>query len=791
MADILLQINDMVSFFQGSAPDNVSLSKDILHVLGLYSLAIGVVIALLLYVFSFCISQVKIAKWPLKGCFIAAWIMAFVVYDVGMCTDKNWSLLANAPMAVIHAFGTFLFSSDVSEIHESFYKDGFFMMCFSISHAFSALVSTLFVIRIFGFNVIQRIRLYFQRFCGRKNDTYVFWGYNSASFKLIRSINEHYKYSADNKKYRIIVVNPESDSDDSSNTIGFNKIFEILALNDSELQQIQESGCLIATSSHAKLDTLAQAIGDRHTAESEILRKDLHLRSLAKLLTPACTSDCIHFLFLDDDENRNLHDVSILLNDSCLRRFANASVAGEAADGGVKERRVVFYCHARFNGVHRVIEDQHHAKNLEVRVIDSSHLNVEMLKTNKSVLPVNFVNVESDGSVSSRFEAMVIGFSEVGQDAVRFLYEYGAFVKFGCDSDHAVRSEFHLDVFDNKMKDLAGGFMATSPAIASSLDFDELKKNNKALIELHDDDCRSTNFYFKLKDKITTLNYVVIATDDDELNMTMGVRIFRAATRYRKDLNNFCILVRIHSDDDGHFSKIALYYNRLWAAQSYSDEKGEKLNDVIKKTFDAILPLYIFGQDEDVYTYDNIFGNSIIKAAVKFKERYRASKKKENTEPSDAGMRSWYEEVEKYLHTNDDYHSAYACLMRLRRTQRQNISNSQHCVTKELIYDKALKLMGRQGFDWSSLRRCAGLTEYASELGQVDEEIQKLLTVMAQTEHIRWNASHEILGYVYDENGKNEVKMLHDCLADWQYLSRKTRSYDSNVVDLTLGIPDA
>ncbi|MDE6023152.1 MAG: hypothetical protein K2G13_06580, partial [Muribaculaceae bacterium] len=112
-----------------------------------------------------------------------------------------------------------------------------------------------------------------------------------------------------------------------------------------------------------------------------------------------------------------------------------------------------------------------------------------------------------------------------------------------------------------------------------------------------------------------------------------------------------------------------------------------------------------------------------------------------------------------------------------------------HRVTKKILMDKALKKNGVNSVPWSSLYRLSTTVEYKSVSGEpVDPVILKVLNVMAQTEHLRWNASHEILGYVYDKDGKDEIRLCHNCLTDWENLDEETRSYDNNVVDITFGI---
>jgi hypothetical protein len=72
------------------------------------------------------------------------------------------------------------------------------------------------------------------------------------------------------------------------------------------------------------------------------------------------------------------------------------------------------------------------------------------------------------------------------------------------------------------------------------------------------------------------------------------------------------------------------------------------------------------------------------------------------------------------------------------------------------------------------------------------DKYQKVLDTLAQTEHLRWNASHEILGYrnKEDEKYKDEAKLYHGCLKDWKDLTEVTQSYDYNIVDVSLNLID-
>lgn len=801
-----------------------------------------------------------INKISLKCVFIAAWCCNFVVYDIGMSTSNLISLLTNAPMAILHAFGAFVLDSDVSEIQNTFHESWLFMMGFSLSHMFAAIVSTLFLLKHFGFNILEKVEL--KILSKRKqmiDDTYVFFGIDDASCNLIKSIQKKYKDNSEVDKdrknrlgsYEIIAVRTNKDDDDEpENRTGIWRIFDFLSIKTSELDKLKDLHCYTACT-YAELSKLSIP---EEGKTMDVFGSLLKLKDLKKILKEK-TKNNIHIFFLSDDENENIHSTLLLLKDETLNAFStkyvdgtdiidepevdvtrdNKSASSEASNTTTtatekaeetegkdtdnkdsethKKRHVLYYCHARYNSIHRVIEDQHRSDNEIVKIVDSSHINVEMLKQDPKLLPVNYVEVEKDAKVATDFHALVVGFSEVGQDSVKFLYEFGAFVAYGSDNEKPRRSGFRLDVVDKNMSDLAGTFVCNAPAIGPRLTFleegekpielnkskrnDDNNPEKKDLIVLHEMDCRSVRFYKKLEDWIKTLNYIVIATEDDELNLSLGVRIFKIATRYRKDLDKFCVIVRVHEDSDGHAFRIIDHYNHLWAAE-LADEEKKLCQRTFRKNYKVNGPLYLFGLDRRTYTYDNIIDDTHEKKAVEYKERYAKATEDKYSEPKNEEDKMWYKEIRKRLQLDDVliingkdryyYSPTFSSLMKLRRTLGQDMANSLHALTKRILIEKALCKLDKDNFDWSIVSRSTKDVKYKFK-GEEDKEIQLILLVIAQTEHLRWNASHEILGYIHKHENieyKDEMRLHHGCLTDWDKLNDEKRSYDFNVVDLTL-----
>ena len=717
----------------------------------------------------------QLANKYLTPAFIVVWLFGFVVYDIGMYTGEPWSLLGNVPMAILHAFGIFILNSDVSEIQDAFHTNGWFMFGFSSVHFLAALVSLVFVLKHFGFSIIAAIKRKF--FLSSKETTFIFWGMNDATYSLAKSVNQ--KFARDGG-CRVVVVRTNHETDTAVVKNGMERLLNFLSLKNNDLERLKELDC-IAMSTYSNLATIETQPKDTTypTQPIDILQKKLRLKSLSTIIQKK-TTETIHLFFLEDDEETNIQAIANLIHDTYIQDFA-------------KRGKVKFYCHARYNSVHRVIEDELTHKNIEVKVVDSSHISVELLKQNPELHPVNYVRVEDDATVSSDFNALVIGFGEVGLDAVRFLYEFGAFVK--SETGKVERSNFCCHVVDSRMNDLAGQLTINSPSIIVSSNRTE-DDDPKKMINLYNMDCRSLQFYKWLDNWIKTLNYVVIATDDDETNVSMAVRIFRLAIRNREDnLSGLRILVRVKHDENGHYQNIAYHYNRLWAAEleSVGDKLYQNKVDVSRK---ADSPITIFGLSEKVYAYEPVINESLKTKAKNFKDKYDRSMnemKRLANIPTDE-IEDWDEEQNRLMQLtgeNKGYSPTYSGMMRLRRVQSQNFANSLHEGTKRLLVQKAL-LEEYKNIESNGLIRNVGTCTYRwlNDSKLPIKKYQKVLDTLAQTEHLRWNASHEILGYRddMDEDSKNEAKLIHGCLKTWDELSEMKRIYDYDVVDVSLGL---
>lgn len=724
-----------------------------------------------LYVFEWVIDKVmhkergfisnKIWSWTQNNLgvgFVFAWILGFCTYCVGSWVpkvDSPWSVF---PMAMIHATEMFAFQSDISAVHDPQHNSAWYMFFFNISHFLAMLCSMALVFRFMGFFIRESLSMQFNsriRYFNPYKKLYVFWGLNEESFLMAESIKERIKTdkTADGK---IIFVRTFDDEESQTTKLGFAHFMSIVKMKDREISRLRGKGYLITHSTH-KLANHGEGMNDW-----KVMGNTMRLARLVSLLKRAQE---INFFFLSGDEENNI---------KCSQNLCK--------DANITNGHMKVFCHARYGGINKVIENGKYSGNIIVEIVDSSHIAVELLKTKQATLPVNYVMVEKNATVSSNFNSMVVGFGEVGQDSVRFLYEYAAFAKTGSSHESVAHSPFHCDIVDKNAKSLYGKFTCKIDV--------PMKYNghdcNSPEFTFHENDVNSHDFYKLLIDRIKVLNYVIVCLNSDEQSMSVAVEILKIAIQERKNLDNFVILVRNHnSSHNQHIKNVANHFNTtVHADTDIIMECHSHRGNVVREKEQLNTPIYVFGNLKDIFSYDTIIHDRIQSEAETYLDKY-------NLCFPDGRNQAWDERRRKLLRFDTNISASYTDILELRRMETQDVSNSMHTKTKLRLAELALGVSElhrcEERFYMKEFDRAMKTIEYH---GQTEQQWIEVINTLAWTEHLRWNASHKMLGYRYDEN-KNGTRQRHNCLKDWQDLgTEQTResvqSYDYNVVDVTL-----
>lgn len=427
----------------------------------------------------------------------------------------------------------------------------------------------------------------------------------------------------------------------------------------------------------------------------------------------------IDVLLLGENETENIYDALRLANDTLLKP---------------RHKQVTIHCRARRGNVNRIVEDLPESSMIEV--VDASYMAVEMLKNDVANHPVSFVQLSetNPGTVSSAFHSLIIGFSETGIDAFRFLYEFSAFVVMGCEQEEDRRSPFYCDIVD---KQFSAG-TARWKNLASRIFGEETRKGQENFkhITFHEMDYGSDAFYEKvLRPKIKQLQYVVVAVGDDRTGITIAADILRYA-------------IKMGRVDLAHPQKTPF---RIYV-RSYDPSLLAFMQQVADHLNGGASFITIFGSEQEVYSKHMLVDNLLKDQAMEYYYHYTKvtvehlgeGELRENKEEQWASRRAdAFNPESQYCKKN---HGKYGATMDLRREEGQDYANAMHKHTKEYLYEHGAPLLR-----------------------------------LAQTEHLRWVAAHELMGFepsVPDCTTKEIVRYCHPGMVSWSKIEDWKKAYD-------------
>lgn len=373
---------------------------------------------------------------------------------------------------------------------------------------------------------------------------------------------------------------------------------------------------------------------------------------------------------------------------------------------------------------------------------DSREAIVEFARRKKNVAyPINYVDIDTQGCVKpdKPFTALFIGFGDTGQEALRFLYEFSAFAD--CRKK---KTPVRFHIFDSKINILKGELYLDIPALP------ELENTEE--ITFYPYNTGTVLFSEKLCSLINSLNYVVIATGNDSQNLHIATMIYEYALQHRTDgFERFRILVRL-----------------------YNTNYEDKFQKVIKAYADNHYPaIEYFGSPRDIYTKKWILDEEEEKKAQRFSaaydlalQRLLSKEQKENKNDKREKHTLTLNEETKLLKMRKEY-----------RKDMQNRANDKHRYTKEILlglHDIADK---------------PPIPTWPFKINNLDSseenEWKTRLMNVSIGEHLRWNASHLMMGYLpmSAEETKNvsiscnERTKHHLCLVDWDKLPKGNTDY--------------
>lgn len=636
----------------------------------------------------------------------------FIGYDYAGTGENMVTLLLRS---VLSSFEMFLSKSNLIGIADNCKKSEVYMLCFAIIHTLALTISTLFAVLCFGKRIQYWSRGIKWRFIGSSAVTNVFWGFNERSFVLAHDIA-----NKSTTKERFIFVDFPLHEESPSKGQSFSGILGLFSYKIHALRQMSGLRNSIMMRSSLRPSSVQNINADFFDA--------MNIYRLKQILDK---SKEIRFFILTDDEDANLKAALNMLNHNVC---------------GNKEFKI--YCSARKTKLNKLIEE---TKDKHLKFIDDSRTSITQLKMDhdKGRHPIDYVEIDKErGVVTSEFKALIVGFGTTGQDALRFLYEFSAFT--GIDQK---KSPVQLHVVDCNMDKLKGGFYQEVPGM-SMLEGKE--------IFLHNLNFNSMEFNQFLDANINELNYVIIATGNDDQNIEFASAIMDKAFSQRPaTARRLKVFVRMYSEANRvKFDSVINVYAPFGKKENY-------------------LPLEFFGDTKTLYTRDVIIDNRYEQQAKEFYKAYCKAKSSSD---------SWEDRADKEK-KKLGVERIYG-MRSLRRKEGQDKANCQHCYTKQRL----LNLENRNGP--LELPEWTDKESILDHEGATENHWLVCLYNVAICEHLRWNASHLMMGYVpmtpdvkkHIDGTCDERTKQHLCIVDWNQLPCGTQGYDYFVVKTTVQI---
>lgn len=399
------------------------------------------------------------------------------------------------------------------------------------------------------------------------------------------------------------------------------------------------------------------------------------------------------------------------------------------------------YCHAKKEGLINRYDSIADVEN-QVRFVDSSFLAVASLKKSEtgSMLPVNYVDIAKDtdtknklGYVTSAFNCAVVGFGETGKEALKFMYEFGAFP----DKDNG-KAPFKCHIFDCNLDSELGELGLYLTALRSSM-------AKESEFELHPCAVGTVEFREELRRVIKDLNYIVVCLGDDNRNIETALNIVECAVIEGRNLSDkFCIAVR-----QGSISKLN---------QDTLDNANSSYSGCI----------HTFGMNKEIWRSYIISNEELDSDARRFYESYSKLSDVLNEKNGWSLSPSWEKREKENIRSK-----SYKERSQARRQKMQDYSNSLHKTTKRMLCDPYGKLAA---------------SIYSTNEGAIHccEKDKEVLEHLAVCEHLRWEASHLLMGYKPTDGATDDLQKLHKCIRPYSELDEVTKHYDWLVVKNSL-----
>ena len=666
--------------------------------------------------------------------------------------------------SVMASMEMFVSESELIEVQEACKEDVIYMLLFAVTHFLAICVSAAFIIHLLGIRLKSYV--YMRWPWSRKKELFVFFDLSQESLSLAKDIYRARKV----KDYQIVFVKTPME-ESHLERFSFSHILNFADNRNETIEQLTEIGAFLTYSRKSV------SIGINENEWNETVGLNTLHRYIQRIANDEKFNT--HFFCLSPNEENNINTAVAL-----SKRYSD-------------DKKFSVYCRANHDSLTESFA------NLNLKFIDSANLAVMELKKKVEYQPVSFVKPDTKMGVATKpFRSMIVGFGETGFEVFRFLYEFSSFV-----GKESKENPFHCDIIDPKAKQRENSLYLHCPGLE-----DKANKDEVHTILFHEGTIESQRNV--VKELISNVDYIVVCTDNEKENLSIGIALLNLAYKYRSNSEKLAIFIGIN--DNREYKKaqeIAKFYNECG--------KKDKEGNLYEFT---LIP---FGSKKQLFTYKNIIDEDVLNKAKEFYFEYQKTSNLLGTDKEydcEANMDDEWDLRRKVKKQN----VAKGLWNKNELTQKeaQDMANAWHIQTK-------LYLVGACCYCKDKEYKCVAKERHAQLYGCIDFVMQKLLARMekarkceenfrkshefileqiaayehehnipageyqtlfenlAKCEHLRWDASNRLLGYRTFKNAtsndKHYLQKTHACMVPYEELLsneelRDTIKYDYNTI---------
>lgn len=705
---------------------------------------------------------------------ILVFVMGLMLYMMGFAEHgTSHNPMALSLRAIMASIEMFVSKSELIEVGEALKKNVIYMLLFATTHWLAICISAAFIIHIMGTRFTSFLKMFFQR-RSYDEDLYVFFDLSKASLNMAEEICKKYNEGEDKgekkgakRHFRIVFVKTPNEASHLER-FTFSHILNYVNQKDEAIEKVIDLGALLTYS--RKSISLTR----------ENWKEKLGLKQLARIID-LCKGKR-YFFCLSENEDINMQKAV-----SLDRYYNTTNKPGE---------NIMIYCRANHDSL------TENLSNPYLKFIDSGNLTIKQLKRNVLDQPASFVCPDTKRGVATKpFKAMIVGFGETGYEAFHFLYEFCAFV--GPDGGE---NPFAFYIVDPEAAKLEQALYMHCPDL-----------------EAHNDTEHSINFLVgtimdhkeKMRELITDLDYIVLSTNNDQLNLKTAIILLEMAYKYREPSRKLKIYVGVN---DQNFYQKADILTQKYNQEGCKDDQSTQY----------LFTLTPFGELQHLFTYENIIEDTDEQFAMRFLYHYDKTGRFLSTpdaspqgdDGSSEAIKTIWNERRNSFHTQGA--DALYKRNKLKHQESQDLSNAHHVETKLVLagihpsldtFDSAKAALLKDCISTvmnklleEQLRQKKNKTDkdfdsYQFIQDQVCEyqkahpiegiNLRELLENIAKCEHLRWNASNRLQGYRpyknIQGNKKHYFRKEHACLVPYEDLLkdsdlRDTIKYDYNTI---------